>query len=269
MTHSQDQSPHPSPDHASSNAALRSINDTSPSGPAQSLHAEEAAEGHGAFTAFAWSCRRDLQLLVRNRAEFMLIVVFFVLVTSLFPLSVNPDPALLRAIGPGICWVAALLALLLALPRLFANDHGDGTLEQLVIAPAPLPALVAGKVFAHWLGNCVPLVLLSPLIGLQFGLTGDAIVVLMLSLLLGTPVIGWLGAVAAALTLGARGGGALLALLVLPLAVPVLIFGAGAVDSHEAGLGSAAHLSLLGAGLLVAWTLGPLTTALAVKIAYE
>ncbi|HMN83269.1 MAG TPA: heme exporter protein CcmB, partial [Burkholderiaceae bacterium] len=164
-------------------------------------------------------------MLVRNRAEFMLIVVFFVLVTSLFPLSVNPDPALLRAIGPGICWVAALLALLLALPRLFANDHGDGTLEQLVIAPAPLPALVAGKVFAHWLGNCVPLVLLSPLIGLQFGLTGDAIVVLMLSLLLGTPVIGWLGAVAAALTLGARGGGALLALLVLPLAVPVLIFG--------------------------------------------
>ena len=197
-----------------------------------------------------------------------MIVVFFLLVTSLFPLAVSPDPQLLRAIAPGIAWVAAA-GEPARLSRLFAADHGDGTLEQMVLAPAPLPALVAGKVLAHWLATSVPLVLLSPVAGLQFGLPADAIAVLAASLALGTPILSWLGAVAAALTLGARGGSSLLALLVLPLAVPVLIFGAGAVESFTSGLGADAHLSLLGAGLIVAWVLGPAATALAVRIAHE
>jgi heme exporter protein B len=230
---------------------------------------EAGLDTRGVWQAFDWAWRRDLSLALRGRAELALVVVFFVLVTSLFPLSVNPDPNLLRAIAPGIAWVAVLLSLLLALPRLFAADHADGSLEQLLIAPAPLPALMAGKVFAHWLGSCVPLVVLAPLIGVQFGLGAEAIGVLVLTLLLGTPILSWLGAIAAALTLGARGGGALLALLVLPLAVPVLIFGAGSIESLAAGLGVQAHLSLLGAGLIAAWVLGPPATALAVRIAFE
>jgi len=223
----------------------------------------------GAFAALGWACRRDLRLAMRSRAELAVILVFFLLVTSLFPLAVSPDPQLLRAIAPGIAWVAALLASLLGLSRLFAADHGDGTLEQMVLAPAPLQALVAGKVLAHWLATGVPLVLLSPVAGLQFGLPADAIAVLAASLAIGTPILSWLGAVAAALTLGARGGSSLLALLVLPLAVPVLIFGAGAVESFTSGLGADAHFSLLGAGLIVAWVLGPAATALAVRIAHE
>lgn len=234
----------------------------------QADHADIDAR-HGVWSALGWAVRRDLALAVRGRAEVALVLIFFVLVTSLFPLSVNPDPALLRAIGPGVAWVAALLALLLALPRMFAADHADGTLEQLLIAPAPLPALVAGKVLAHWLVSCLPLVLMSPMIGVQFGLDAPAIGVLVLTLLLGTPTLAWLGAIAAALTLGTRGGGALLALLVLPLTVPVLIFGAGAVESHSSGMGIDAHLSLLGAGLIIAWVLGPMATALAVRIAHE
>jgi len=227
------------------------------------------APATGVFGALWWACRRDLRLAMRSRAELAVIVVFFLLVTSLFPLSVSPDPQLLRAIAPGIAWVAALLASLLGLSRLFAADHGDGTLEQMVLAPAPLPALIAGKVLAHWLATGVPLVLLAPIAGLQFGLPADATAVLAASLTLGTPILSWLGAIAAALTLGARGGSSLLALLVLPLAVPVLIFGAGAVESFAAGLGADAHLSLLGAGLIAAWVLGPAATALAVRIAHE
>jgi len=223
----------------------------------------------GAFGALWWACQRDLRLAMRSRAELAVIVVFFLLVTSLFPLAVSPDPVLLRAIAPGIAWVAALLASLLGLSRLFAADHGDGTLEQMVLAPAPLQALVAGKVLAHWLATGVPLVLLAPVVGLQFGLDTDAIAVLVASLALGTPILSWLGAIAAALTLGARGGSSLLALLVLPLAVPVLIFGAGAVESYGSGLGADAHLSLLGAGLIVVWVFGPAATALAVRIAHE
>ena len=221
------------------------------------------------LAALVWACSRDLRLAARSRAEIAVALLFFLLVTSMFPLSVSPDPQLLRSIAPGIAWVAALLATLLALPRLFASDWADGTLEQIVLAPAPLPALVAGKVLAHWISTAMPLLLLAPLAGLQFGLSAGAIGVLVASLALGTPVLSWLGAVSAALTLGARGGASLLALLVLPLAVPVLIFGAGAVESHAAGLGAYAHLSLLGAGLILVWVFGPFATALAVRIAHE
>src|SRR5690606_28662098 len=144
-----------------------------------------------------------------------------------------------------------------------------GTLEQILLAPAPLPALVAGKVLAHWLVTGLPLVALAPLAGLQFGLPPGAIGILVATLALGTPILSWLGAIGAALTLGARGGASLLALLVLPLPVPVLVFGAGAVESHVAGLGAEAHLSLLGAGLILSWVFGPFATALAVRIAHE
>jgi heme exporter protein B len=222
-----------------------------------------------AVRAIAWACSRDLLLALRSKSELALIVVFFVLVISLFPLGVSPDPQLLERIAAGIAWVAALLASLLSLPRLFALDHADGTLEQLVIAPAALPALVAGKVFAHWLTNGLPLVLLAPVAGVQFGMHGEAIGTLTLALLLGTPTLSWLGAVGAALTVGTRSGSALLALLVLPLAVPVLIFGAGAAEATTSGLGAEAHLSLLGAGLILTSVLGPFATAAAVRIAYE
>ena len=231
--------------------------------------APTAREPMPALSVVAWACRRDLVLALRSRAEIALIVVFFVLVISLFPLGVSPEPKLLQQIAPGICWVAALLASLLSLPRLFALDHADGTLEQLLLAPAPLPALVAGKVFAHWLTNGLPLVLLAPLAGVQFGMQPDAIAALTAGLALGTPTLSWLGAIGAALTLGTRSGSALLALLVLPLAVPILIFGAGAAESVAVGLGAEAHLSLLGAGLIGSTVFGPFATAVAVRIAYE
>ncbi|MEY3665283.1 MAG: heme exporter protein CcmB [Pseudomonadota bacterium] len=224
---------------------------------------------HSALSALSWACQRDLMLALRARGELALIMVFFLLVTAMFPLAVSPETNLLRSIAPGIAWVAALLASLLGMARLFAGDHADGTLEQWLLAPAPLPALISGKVLAHWLVTGAPLVLLSPLAGLQFGLQPQAIVVLACSLLLGTPILAWLGAIAAALTLGARGGASLLALLVLPLAVPVLIFGAGSVEAQAAGLGAEAHLSLLGAGLILITLGGPWATALAVRIAHE
>lgn len=220
-------------------------------------------EPASAFGALAWACSRDLRLALRHRGEVALVLVFFLLVGSTFPLAMAPDAALLRAIAPGIAWVSALLATLLSLPRLFAADHADGTLEQLLLAPAPLSALLTGKVLAHWLTTAAPLVLLSGLAGLQFDLDPEGIAILAASLLLGTPLLTWLGAISAALTLGARGGSTLLGLLVLPLAVPVLIFGAGSVEAASAGLGAEAHLSLLAAGSILASMVGPATLALA------
>jgi len=233
------------------------------------MNAAARYEDRGALAVLIWACRRDLKLALRARAELGLILIFFILVASLFPLALDPDPALLRRIGPGVAWVSALLATLLGLARLFALDHADGTLEQMLLSPAPLQALVGGKVLAHWLTSCAPLVLLAPLSGLQFGLDGESIAILAASLALGTPVLAWLGAIAAALTLGTRAGSSLLGLLVLPLAVPVLVFGAGAVEAAAAGLGAGAHLSLLGAAAIFACLGGPFATALAVKIAYE
>lgn len=222
-----------------------------------------------ALRAIGWSCARELRLATRSRAELAVILVFFFLVVSMFPLAVSPEPELLRRIAPGIAWVAALLSTLLGLSRLLAPDFADGTLEQMLLAPAPLAALMAGKVLAHWLTTALPLVVLSPVAGLQFGLGSGENLVLLATLLLGTPVLSWLGAIAAALTLGTRAGSSLLALLVLPLAVPVLIFGAGAVEAHASGLGAQAHLSLLGAGLILSGVIGPPALALAVKIAHE
>jgi len=213
--------------------------------------------------------RRDLLLAMRHRSDVAMSVFFVVIVASLFPLGVGPEPTVLRMIGPGVLWVTALLACLLSLGRLFTADYLDGVLEQMLLIPQPLVVLVVGKVFAHWVISGLPVVLLSPLLGLQFGLGGGSLGVLTLSLLLGTPTLSMIGAIGAALTLGLRGSGFLVALLVLPLFVPVLIFGAGAVTSNLAGIGSEANLSLLGACFLLSLAFAPWATAVALRIALE
>lgn len=213
--------------------------------------------------------QRDLLLALRRRADVLTTLIFFVIVVSLFPLGIGPEIALLRSIGPGILWVAALLAAMLALNRLYADDHADGTLEQLALVPQPLAVLVLAKVCALWLTTGLPLVLIAPLLALQYDLPATALPVLVAALLLGTPVLALVGSVGAALTLGVRGGGVLVSLLVLPLYVPVLIFGAGAVDASISGLGATGHLSLLGAFLLVALVFAPPASAAALRIALE
>ena len=212
---------------------------------------------------------RDLMIVMRNKSDAANTLLFFAIVVSLFPLGVGPETALLRTIAPGVMWVAALLASMLALARLFAADHADGTLEQLALAPHPLGVLVGGKILAHWLVSGLPLLLVAPLLGLQFGLDGDTVLVLVASLALGTPVLSLIGAVAAALTLGLRGSGVLVSLIALPLCVPVLIFGAGAVDAVAGGLTAAPPLSLRGAYLLPGALFGPWAPAVAIRIALE
>lgn len=212
---------------------------------------------------------RDLLLAMRRRADVATTLFFFVIVTGLFPLGVGPDPKLLRVIAPGILWVAALLASMLSLERLFAADYADGSLEQLVLAPEPLVLVVIGKIAAHWLVSGLPLVLIAPVIALQFDLPAAAIKTLLLALLLGTPVLSLIGAIGAALTVGVRGGGVLISLLVLPLYIPVLIFGAGAVDASAMGMNAAGHLSLLSALLLGGVVLAPWATAAALRISLE
>jgi len=227
-----------------------------------------AAEAAGSNPAFA-VLRRDLLLALRRRGEVLTPLGFFSVVVSLFPLAIGPEPAQLRAIAPGVLWVAALLSALLSLDRLFAADHADGTLDLLRLSPQPLALGVAAKVLAHWLVAGLPLVLLAPLLALQFDLGADTIGVLCLSLLLGTPVLSLLGALGAALTLGTRGGSVLLALLLLPLFVPVLVFGAGAVAAQASGLDAAAHLQLLGALLAASLVLAPPATAVALRFTLD
>jgi heme exporter protein B len=212
---------------------------------------------------------RDLLLAARRNSDVLTVVLFFVIVVSLFPLGIGPDPKLLRTVGPGVLWVAALLASMLALGRVFAADHADGTLEQMMLGATPLGVIVAAKVFAHWLVTGLPLVLISPVLALQFDLPRELLGVLVLSLALGTPVLSLIGAIGAALTLGLRGAGALLALLVLPLYVPVLVIGAGAAEAAAAGLGGNSQLLLLAAMLIVAAAFAPWATAAALRISVE
>lgn len=212
---------------------------------------------------------RDLRLAMRRQADIVAAVFFFVIVVSLFPLGVGPEPEQLRKLAPGVLWVAALLATMLSLPRLFADDHRDGTLEQLLLVPQPLALLVLGKVVAHWLIAGLPLVVLAPVLGMQFDLSGEALLSLTLSLLIGTPALSGIGAIGAALTLGVRGGGILLSLLVLPLYIPVLIFGTGAVDATVSGLGAQAHLSLLAALAIGGAFFAPWPAAAALRVALE
>jgi heme exporter protein B len=213
--------------------------------------------------------RRDLRIALRRRSDATAALVFFVMVVSLFPLGVGPEPQLLRTMAPGVLWVAAMLASMVSLPRLFADDYSDGTLEQMLLSTQALGWLVLGKTMAHWIASGLPLVLLSPLLALQFDLSASATGVLVLSLLLGTPVLSLVGAIGAALTVGLRGASVLLSLLVLPLTIPVLIFGAGAVEAHNAGLGVAGHFSLLGALLIVGLTAAPWVAAAALRISME
>ena len=224
----------------------------------------------GSFAAgFGWAFARDITLAIRHPGETMLVVAFFVLVASLFPLGVGADPQLLARIGPGVIWVCALLAAFLSLPAMFAGDYADGSLEQMMLSPHPMVGWVAGKIAAHWMVSGVPLTVLSPLLGLQYGLAAETLLALAAALALGTPVLSLLGAACTALTLGARGGGMLLALIALPLFVPVLIFGAGAAEAQAAGLSAAPHLSLLGAGLILAVMAVPFAACAAIRIAVD
>lgn len=221
------------------------------------------------FSAFIGIVRRDLRLAMRRKSDMLTTLFFFVIVVSLFPLGIGPEMGTLRTIAPGLLWVAALLATMLSLGRLFEQDYLDGTLEQLALSPAPLGVLVMGKVIAHWLLSGLPLTLLTPVLALQFDLPLPSIAVLALSLALGTPVLSLIGAIGAALTLGLRGGGVLVSLLILPLYIPVLIFGAGAVEAQASGLTADAHLSLLGALLALATFFAPWATTAALRIALE
>ena len=213
--------------------------------------------------------KRDLTLAYRRRADVLTTLFFFILVVSLFPFGVGPETNQLRVMAPGILWVAALLASMLSLGRLFSFDYLDGTLEQMLIGSAPLGVIVVAKVLAHWLVSGLPLVLVSPILGVMFDLPADQLMVLAISLLIGTPVLSLVGAIGAALTLGLRGGGVLVSLLVLPLYVPVLIFGAGAVGAQAAAIGAQSHLLLLAAFLVVSSLFAPWAAAAGLRISVE
>lgn len=213
--------------------------------------------------------RRELRLAARRPVDAWLPVAFFVVAASLFPLGVGPEPTTLRVMAPGVVWVGALLASMLSVQHLYAADHADGSLDQLLLAPQPAIVIVAAKGAAHWLIHGLPLIVAAPLVGLMFGLPWMSLGVLVASLLLGTPILSLLGGLGAALTLGLRSGGMLLILIVLPLAMPALIFGAGSVATTEIGLSPSGHLSLLGA-LLIATLIGvPPATAAALRISTE
>lgn len=220
----------------------------------------------GLASVFFGLLRRDLLVTVRRRQQWLNPVLFFVMVVSLFPLGLGPEADTLREIAPGVIWVAALLATLLSLDMLFTADQLDGTLEQLAMSPQPLSWLVLAKVFAHWLVSGLPLVLLSPLLAILMQLPVSTSPVLMLSLALGTLSLSLIGAIGAALTVSLRHAGLLLSLLVLPLFVPVLIFGSHAVSSSAAGLAVDAQLSLLGAICAASLALAPWAIAAALRV---
>ncbi len=210
--------------------------------------------------------RRDLKIAFRHRAQLALPLLFFVLVVSLFPLAVSPSLDVLATMAPGIIWVAALLATLLSLDNMFRSDFDDGTLEQLLLSPYPTSVLVLAKIVAHWLVTGLPLLVVAPLLGVLTGLPGQTMGVLIASLALGTPVLSLVGAIGVGLTIGLKSGGALLSLLVLPLFVPVLIFGANAVAAAASGLEVSGQLYLLGSLLLLSLSLAPLAAAAALRV---
>lgn len=219
--------------------------------------------------AFFSVIRRDLLLALRGRHEWLNPLLFFIIVVSLFPLGVGPEPNQLREMAPGVIWVSALLAAMLSLDSLFKTDFDDGCLEQLVLAPQPLSVLSLGKVVSHWLISGLPLTLMSPLLGLFMNLPNDAMPVLVASLALGTPVLSLVGAIGSALTVGLKRGSVLLSLLVLPLYIPVLIFAAGAVSAASSGDSAVGYLAILGALLALAIVLAPLAIAAGLRISLE
>jgi heme exporter protein B len=213
--------------------------------------------------------QRDLRLALRQGSDSLMVVGFFVLTVTLFPFGLGPESNLLERTSAGILWVVALLASMLSLDRLFQGDYEDGSLELLALTPTALEILVIGKIIAHWLTTAVPLLVAAPVLALLLHLNEDAFPALMLTLLLGTPTLSLIGAMGAALVLGARRGGVLLSLLILPLYVPVLIFAVGAVDAAAQGLPVKGHLLILGGLLLAALPLAPLATVAAVRQAVE
>jgi len=221
------------------------------------------------LSVFLQVIRRDLLLAMRQKSDVLNTLFFFVVVVTMVPLGIGPEPALLRDIAAGVVWVAALLAAILSLPRLFANDYADGTLEQMLLSAEPLPVIVLGKAAAHWLTTGLPLTVMAVAFGVVFDLNITATLVLVVSLALGTPVLSLIGSIGAALTLGLRGGGVLTSLLVLPLYIPVLIFGAGAVGAAASGLDVTAYFLLLGAFALFAVVLTPWAVAIALRISVE
>ena len=219
--------------------------------------------------AFLAIVLHDLSLAWRRRGSALSSLLLFIIVCSVFPLALGPEPQQLRTLAPGILWVAALLASMLSLSRLFVQEHADGSLEQLLLSPHPLALLALAKTCAHWLTSGLPLLLLTPLLAQQYSLPAAPALLLAVSLLIGTPVLSLVGAVGAALTLGVRGGAVLLCILVLPLCTPVLIFGVGAAAAADAGMSVLPQLSLLGACLALALFLCPLATAASLRIAME
>lgn len=219
--------------------------------------------------AFLALLQRDLILAYRNRSELANPLIFFVMIVSLFPLGVNPDPALLQTIAPGIIWVAALLAALLSLDSLFRSDFEDGALEQFLMSPHPGFVLVLAKVLAHWLVTGLPLMLMAPVLAIILYVPWSALGIVLLTLTLGTPVLSLVGAIGMALTVGLRRGGILVALLVLPLYIPLLIFATNAIAAAMTGLPVDGQLLLLAALLVLAITLAPLATAAALRISLE
>jgi len=217
-------------------------------------------------SAFLALLRRDLVIAFRRRSEMVNPLLFFVLVTSLFPLGVGSQPKLLALMAPGVVWVAALLAALLSLDTIFRSDFEDGTLEQLLLSAQPVSVLVIAKVLAHWLITGLPLLLMAPLLGTFLGLPSQAIGTLVLSLLFGTPALSLIGAIGVALTVGLRKGGVILSLLVLPLYVPILIFGAGAVGNAAMGIDATAQMYIMAAFLIFSLTLSPIATAAALRV---
>lgn len=213
--------------------------------------------------------RRDLRLAFRHLAEVVNPLWFFLIIVTLFPLAIGPEPQLLRQIAPGIVWVAALLASLLAMDRLFRDDWQDGSLQQMMLMPVPLSMVVLAKVAAHWVVSGLPLLIISPLIAMLFGLSVDEWQVLALTLLLGTPTLSFIGAIGEGLTVGLRRGGVLLSLLVLPLTIPLLIFATGAVNAAQMQLPIDGYLAVLGAFLAASATLSPFATAAALRISVQ
>jgi heme exporter protein B len=210
--------------------------------------------------------KRDMTIAFRHPSDLVNPLIFFLVVVSLFPLAISPDARYLAEIAPGVLWVASLLATLLSLDMLFQSDYQDGTLEQLLLSPQPLYTSVLAKVVSHWLLSGLPLALISPLLALMLFLPSSAMPTLMITLLLGTPIMSFIGAIGAALTIGLRKTGLLLSLIVLPLYIPILIFAASAVQNAAIGLPVLGHLALLGALLVLSVVLAPLAIAAALRI---
>lgn len=210
--------------------------------------------------------KRDLSIAIRHRGDIFNPLLFFVMVITLFPLGIGPEPNTLTKIAPGIIWVAALLSSMLSLERLFKADFNDGTLEQMLLSPQPLPILALAKVIAHWLLTGLPLVIIAPLLGLLLNLESNAYTALLLTLLVGTPVLSLLGAIGVALTVGINKGGVLLSLLILPLYIPVLIFATSAIDAAGMSLPYSGHLAIIAAMLVGSLTLAPFAIGAALKV---